>query len=127
MTVEMTYVALKPLRIGGKRRETGELVPEAATWKRVDAWINQGRIAPVAKAAVDTTTLREAEKQAESYTAPATEPGETVVTETVPTGNEDVEIFSVGNGWYEIPGAEKKMRHDDAVAFLASLEDDSEE
>ena len=62
MAVEMTYVALKPLRVGGKRREAGQLVPEAADWPRRSAWIDQGRIAAVPKTMVDAEDLAVAER-----------------------------------------------------------------
>lgn len=62
MAVEMTYVALKPLRVGGKRREPGQLVPEAADWPRRSAWVDQGKIAPVPKTMVDADELEAAEK-----------------------------------------------------------------
>lgn len=61
MAVEMTYVALKPLRVGGKRREPGQLVPEAADWPRRSAWIDQGKITPVPKTTVDANELAAAE------------------------------------------------------------------
>ena len=62
MVVEMTYIALKPLRVGGKRRNPGELVPEAADWPRVSAWVDQGRITTVPKKMVDKDELAAAEK-----------------------------------------------------------------
>lgn len=60
--VEMTYVALKPLRVGGKRREPGELVPEAADWPRVSAWVDQGRITAVPESMVDADSLAAAKQ-----------------------------------------------------------------
>lgn len=134
MTVEMTYVALKPLRVSGQRREAGELVIEADDWPRASAWVSQGFIAPVAKASVDHDQLRLAEERyaaakstAQEESAPSGGDTEETVSETdVSAGDEDVEEFNTGSGWYEIPGSDKKMRRDEAVAFLASLEDDEE-
>lgn len=134
MTVEMTYVALKPLRVGGQRREPGELVPEAADWPRVSAWLDQGRIAAVAKAAVDADQLKLAEDryaaavaQARGESTPKGNTEETVSKPDVSSGEDEVDTFLVGSGWYEIPGSDKKMRRDEAVEFLASLEDGDEE
>lgn len=126
MTVEITYVALKPLRIGGQRREAGELVPEALSWKRAEAWVNQGRIAPVARGAVDPKELKKAEERAQGYLNPSKpEPAPQPV--AVDADSDDVEMFAIGQGWYEIPGAEKKMRRTEAVAYLEGLEDSNEE
>lgn len=65
MAEEMTYVALKALTIGGERREPGELVPEATTWKNVSAYISGGHISPVPKSSVDAESLRAAEDKHE--------------------------------------------------------------
>ena len=47
----MIYVALKPLTVEGKRRLPGELVPEAATWRRTrDALIRRGALAEMEEA-----------------------------------------------------------------------------
>lgn len=135
MTVEMTYVALKPLRVGGQRREPGELVPEAEDWPRVSAWVSQGRIAVVAKAAVDPDQLKLAEaryaaakSEAQEESASAGNTEETVSESDEPLGDdEEVETFATGTGWYEIPGSDKKMRREEAIAYLANLEDGSEE
>lgn len=134
MTVEMTYVALKTLRVGGQRREIGELVPEASDWPRVDAWVSQGRIAPVAVASVDPEQLKlareryEANKvQAQAENNTSGEAQQTTGESGEPVDDHDVETFHVERGWYEIPGADKKMRRDEAIQFLASLEDGSEE
>lgn len=62
MAVEMTYVALKPLRVGGERRAPGELVPEAASWRRTSAWVDQGKITAVPKSMIDADELAKAEK-----------------------------------------------------------------
>lgn len=42
----MNYVALRRLKVGSSYRERGELVPEAASWKNVRAYISQGWIRP---------------------------------------------------------------------------------
>jgi len=124
MTVEITYVALKPLRVGGQRREPGELVPEATEWPRVSAWINQGRITAVARNAVDQKELEEAERRWAAAKAAAQEDDEEAEVEQEPENDHEVETFAVGSGWYEIPGTDKKMRRTDAIAYLASLEDE---
>ena len=154
--VDMTYVALKPLRIGGQRREPGELVPEAATWPRVSAWIDMGRITVVPKSTIDPDALKAAEdafaarvqakQEADKSAKGETEVGTEAVVEPNPAyqsnavseddeapadgegEDEDhvVETFATGTGWYEIPGADKKMRRDEAVEYLAGLEDDEE-
>lgn len=121
---ELTYVALKPLRVGGQRREPGSLVPEALDWPRASAWVNQGRIVAVARASVDQDELAAAEKAYEERKAGNRR--ETEVEDVAGSEEDPVEEFLVGNGWYEVPGAEKKLRRDEAVEFLASLEDDEE-
>lgn len=162
--VDMTYVALKPLRIGGQRREPGELVPEAATWPRVSAWIDTGRITAVAKSSVDPEALKAAEDafaarikakqeadesakgETEVESEAVVEPNPAYQSNAVPEDEEapadgegeeesedesededhEVETFATGTGWYEIPGADKKMRRDEAIEYLAGLEDDEE-
>lgn len=133
MTVEMTYVALKPLRVGGQLRETGELVPEAEDWPRASAWVSQGYIAPVAKAAVGQDALARAEDRYSSAQV-KTQVENAVQGDDVEQSagessesDDEVDVFHVGKGWYEIPGADKKLRREEAVEFLASLEDGSEE
>lgn len=38
------YVARKPMQIGEKKFKKGDLVPEAAKWPRVEAWVRSGYI-----------------------------------------------------------------------------------
>lgn len=38
------YVARKPMTIGEKKFKIGDLVPEAAKWPRVEAWVRSGYI-----------------------------------------------------------------------------------
>ena len=38
------YVARKPMQIGDKKIKIGDLVPEAAKWPRVEAWVRAGYI-----------------------------------------------------------------------------------
>lgn len=38
------YVARRPLKIGAKKFKPGDLVPEAASWTRVEAWVRSGYI-----------------------------------------------------------------------------------
>ena len=38
------YVARKPMQIGDKKIKIGDLVPEAAKWPRVEAWVRSGYI-----------------------------------------------------------------------------------
>lgn len=121
---ELTYVALKPLRVGGQRREPGSLVPEALDWPRASAWVSQGRIVAVARAAVDQDELAAAEADYEARKAGNRR--ETEVESVEESDEDSVEVFSTGSGWYEVPGAEKKMRRDEAIEFLESLEDSEE-
>lgn len=44
---ELTYVMLKPRKVGHGTRQPGELVPEAANWSNRNAYITRGVIAPV--------------------------------------------------------------------------------
>jgi len=119
---ELTYVALKPLRVGGQRREPGSLVPEALDWPRVSAWVDQGRIVAVARGAVDQGELEAAEKAYEARKAANRR--ETEVEAAEGSDEDPIEEFSTGNGWYEVPGAGKKLRRDEAIEFLESLEDE---
>lgn len=41
---ELTYIMLKPRKVGGRIRQPGELVPEAAGWKNRSAYLNRGVI-----------------------------------------------------------------------------------
>ena len=45
--MKITYVALKPLRIGDDVREPGELVPEASDWKQLDLYLGSNKLAAV--------------------------------------------------------------------------------
>jgi hypothetical protein len=45
--VELTYVALRRIKVGGKYRQPGDLVPEASGWGNVSAYVANGSIAPV--------------------------------------------------------------------------------
>lgn len=38
------FVARKPMQIGDKKIKIGDLVPEAAKWPRVEAWVRSGYI-----------------------------------------------------------------------------------
>lgn len=133
--VEMTYVALKPIRVGGERREAGQIIPEAADWPRVQASINQNRIAKVPVASVDQDELVKANEAYEAVKAeraqgetqvqqeedrPAEAPEETSTPEDdePPDEPSGVEQFHVGSGWYEIPGLDKKLRRDNAIEYL---------
>jgi len=44
---ELTYVMLKPRKVGKGTRHPGELVPEAEQWASRNAYISRGVIAPV--------------------------------------------------------------------------------
>lgn len=44
---QLTYVMIKPRKVGRVVRQPGELVPEAAEWKNRDAYLNRGVISPV--------------------------------------------------------------------------------
>lgn len=93
-SAELTYVALRPLRVGGQVRPKGSLVPEARTWHNIDAYVSSGRIAPV------LASLHEKDS-----------PGE-----------DPLEEFHTGNGWYLVPGSDRKMRRSDAQKALERQE-----
>jgi len=38
------YVARKPMQMGDRKIKIGDLVPEAAKWPRVEAWVRCGYI-----------------------------------------------------------------------------------
>lgn len=141
MMVEMTYVALRPLRVRGQTRVDGDLVPEATTWHNVGAYLSTGKLAAVPRNQVDQDALAEAE---EAWEADAREreakreepkPAYQGNEEETPSGasenvsefelDDELEQYHTGSGWYELPGADKKLRRDEAEAFLA--EDETEE
>jgi hypothetical protein len=124
MALDMTYVALRPLRVGGQTRQAGELVPEAATWHNVGAYIRGGHISAIPKEVVgEEPDSEETEVEEVDKTLPDSEsqPLEEVETE------DDLEQYRTSSGWYEVPGADKKMRRDEALEYLTSTEDESEE
>ena len=45
--MRITYFALKPILVGEDMRQPGDLVPEAADWTYVSAYVGEGKIAPV--------------------------------------------------------------------------------
>lgn len=44
---EITYVLLKPRKVGHEVRQPGDLVPEAHNWSNRNAYVSRGIIAPV--------------------------------------------------------------------------------
>lgn len=38
------YVARRALKVGSRRYKPGDVVPEAASWTRVEAWVRSGYI-----------------------------------------------------------------------------------
>jgi len=120
--VDMTYVALRRLKVGGEIREEGDLVPEAKDWKTLRSSIAQNRVAYVPRSTVDQDALREAEERYESKLRESQ-----IESEPEQEEDDDVEAFATGTGWYEVPGSDKKMRREEAEAFLANLEDEGEE
>lgn len=174
MALDVTYVALRRLTVGGQTREEGDLVPEASTFHNLDAYLRTGRLTAVPRSSVDQDALSEAEhrvealrttNQSKSRREAPEEADEGVVDDLVEEhtseelyeqaqdldvegrssmdkeelaeavaeeqveaeANDDlIEQYHVGSGWYEVPGAEKKMRKDDALEFLTSPESDEE-
>lgn len=47
MSEPLTYVMLKPRKVGQGTRQPGELVPEAVNWNNRNAYITRGVISPV--------------------------------------------------------------------------------
>lgn len=45
------FVGRKPLKVGEETRQPGDPVPEAASWPRLESWINTGRIVTQPKSA----------------------------------------------------------------------------
>lgn len=131
--VEMTYVALRRVKIGGKFHEAGELLPELEDSRRLDPLISQNKIAKLPLALVDEKEYADAvkeykdrresaERERVASEAPVEEEPVAEAPEPEPEDEDeddlDVEDFSAGNGWYEIPGHDKKVRRDEAVALL---------
>lgn len=119
MAMELTYVTLRPLRIGGQVRPPGALAPEAVNWHNIDAYIRNGSIAPVPREQVDQDELRAAEEALKPQVQEKPQDEPEAVNEV-----DDLEQYHSGSGWYEVPGAEKKMRRDEAEAFLAEGEEE---
>lgn len=38
----VSYVARKPMTIGDRKVRVGDVVPEAGSWPRVEAWVRSG-------------------------------------------------------------------------------------
>lgn len=55
MTVQ--YVARKQMRVAGRTVAPGEIVPEAATWKNVQAYIDNGSLAVALPVGLDAEAL----------------------------------------------------------------------
>lgn len=51
--VALTYVLLKPRKIGNRVRQPGEVVPEAEFWKNQDAYISRGVISQIPADSLD--------------------------------------------------------------------------
>lgn len=55
MSEPLTYVMLKPRKVGSGTRQPGELVPEAVNWNNRNAYITRGVISPVPVAGLSET------------------------------------------------------------------------
>jgi hypothetical protein len=111
--MELTYVALKPLRVGGKIRQPGELVPEASEWHNLPAYISSGKLSAVPASMAQTESPDEnsndnASEEVEEQNAPDKEL------------EDKLEELHAGGGWYELPGEDKKVRKDQAREFLVA-------
>lgn len=133
--IEMTYVALRRMTVGGKTREPGDLVPEAATFHNLDAYLKTGRVTAVPvdtvnegelKAAVSRMEAQTAKNKRQAEESASEEAAEETSTEPEPDEDDALAQYHTGQGWYEVPGSEKKMRRDEALEFLTSSENDEE-
>jgi hypothetical protein len=138
---KLRYVALKKLKVSGEYRLPGDEVPEAGGWRNLAVHVARGAIAVLegtdeqatktvepasntTQYAVDTAgTEEEAENLAELREAE--EDDERNIERTGNGEWVDLTPYHAGHGWYEIPGADKKLRRDEAVAYLLSLPVDS--
>jgi hypothetical protein len=134
MSVELTYVALRRIKVGGQFREAGELVPEAEGWRNRDAWIRSGHLSAVPKEKVaDELPAEEAEPSKGELYEQAQElevegrssMSKDELAEAIEDREAELAKYHVGSGWYELPGLDKKVRKDDALEHLA--EGESEE
>lgn len=60
-------VGRKPLRVGNEIRQPGDLIPEAATWPRLEGWIRSGAVEQRPKGSV---VVAEPEAEPEPASAP---------------------------------------------------------
>jgi hypothetical protein len=135
MSVDVTYVALRRVRVGGQYREAGELVPEAEGWRNRDAWIRGGYISAIPKEKVadelpaedegpSKTELYEQAQELEVEGRSSMDKDE--LAEAVEGREAELEQYHVGSGWYEVPGLDKKVRKAEALEYLNSEADDEE-
>lgn len=66
---DLTYVALKPIKVGGKMRQPGDLVPEATTWHNLPAYLSTGRISAIPKssAVIEEEVVEEITEEKTGY------------------------------------------------------------
>jgi hypothetical protein len=67
--VRIAYYALRPVQVGDEVRQPGDLVPEAREWKFVDAYIREGKIAPVLVATLPRKVQEELQRWEEEQHA----------------------------------------------------------
>ncbi len=143
--MEMTYILLKPLTVGGERREPGEFVPEAASWHNLGAYISTGKVVAVPKEQTDSSALEEAEKKhekrvkaikAEAPATPAPEPEEEPEADEESLNYEDLTVDevrdAVESGRLTADEAlEQELNREEprkgVMEFLDGLEDEDEE
>lgn len=118
---DMTYVALKKLKVGDGYRYKGDEVPEAKDWNNLQAYIAQGAIAVVASG--DEAVARSANqvrqndpKLGKQTPAPAEA--------TDDPSDIDVSGFHEGGGYYELPDGERVRGKDNARLVLAGRSDE---
>lgn len=50
--LELTYVVMKPVKVNGQIRARGEVIPEAESWPKLDAYLDNGVVMAMPKASV---------------------------------------------------------------------------
>lgn len=61
--MKVCYFALRPVHTGDRTYETGEIIPEATFWHRVNIYVENGSLAPVLVA----TLPRDLQKQVKEW------------------------------------------------------------
>lgn len=123
---DMTYVALKKLKVGDGYRYPGDEIPEAKDWNNLQAYIAQGSVAVVAQGdEAVRNAARQTRQNDPKLGKQVSAPVETSQDDEL--SDVDVSEYHEGGGYYELPEGERVRGKDNARLVLAGRSDEVDE